>query len=111
MKGIHIKDLSRLNRDLKRTIIIDNSPESYLMQVFDVPGRLCLVSGLHAMMQNDILSCVNCYVYICLVMPRFHTRNILAARAVEHTLPDNISSLIRIRMTIPPKSGFVKQRV
>lgn len=32
MKGIHAKDLSRLNRDLARTIIIDNSPESYLLQ-------------------------------------------------------------------------------
>ena len=32
MKGVHVKDLSRLNRDLARTIIIDNSPESYLLQ-------------------------------------------------------------------------------
>jgi TFIIF-interacting CTD phosphatase-like protein len=27
-----VKDLSRLNRDLARTIIIDNSPESYVLQ-------------------------------------------------------------------------------
>mmetsp|Transcript_40623 Transcript_40623/g.99783 ORF Transcript_40623/g.99783 Transcript_40623/m.99783 type:complete len:454 (+) Transcript_40623:306-1667(+) len=32
MKGIHVKDLARLNRDLARTIIVDNSPESYLLQ-------------------------------------------------------------------------------
>ena len=29
---MHVKDLSRLNRDLRRTILVDNSPESYLLQ-------------------------------------------------------------------------------
>mmetsp|Transcript_38576 Transcript_38576/g.121555 ORF Transcript_38576/g.121555 Transcript_38576/m.121555 type:complete len:339 (+) Transcript_38576:449-1465(+) len=32
LKGLHVKDLSRLNRNLAKTIIVDNSPESYLMQ-------------------------------------------------------------------------------
>ncbi len=27
-----VQDLSRLNRDLARTVIVDNSPESYLLQ-------------------------------------------------------------------------------
>eukprot|EP00960_Hanusia_phi_P051783 761028-Hanusia_phi.AAC.2 len=32
LKGLHVKDLSWLNRNLAKTIIVDNSPESYLMQ-------------------------------------------------------------------------------
>mmetsp|Transcript_28128 Transcript_28128/g.74247 ORF Transcript_28128/g.74247 Transcript_28128/m.74247 type:complete len:219 (-) Transcript_28128:7-663(-) len=32
LEGMHVKDLSRLNRDLRRTILVDNSPESYLLQ-------------------------------------------------------------------------------
>jgi len=32
LKGVYVKDLSRLNRDLGRTIIIDNSPEAYVLQ-------------------------------------------------------------------------------
>ncbi|KAJ1490905.1 HAD-like domain-containing protein, partial [Baffinella frigidus] len=30
--GVHIKDLARLNRDLAKIIIVDNSPESYALQ-------------------------------------------------------------------------------
>jgi TFIIF-interacting CTD phosphatase-like protein len=32
IEGMHVKDLSRLNRDPRRTILVDNSPESYLLQ-------------------------------------------------------------------------------
>ena len=31
--GVHVKDLARLNRDLAKTVIVDNSPESYALQV------------------------------------------------------------------------------
>ena len=32
MDGIYVKDISRLGRNLSRSIIVDNSPESYLLQ-------------------------------------------------------------------------------
>jgi len=31
--GVHVKDLARLNRDLAKIVIVDNSPESYALQV------------------------------------------------------------------------------
>jgi hypothetical protein len=31
IRGVHVKDLARLNRDLARTVIVDNSPESYAL--------------------------------------------------------------------------------
>jgi len=30
-KTAHLKDLGKINRDLKKTIIVDNCPENYLL--------------------------------------------------------------------------------
>ena len=42
---MHVKDLSRLNRDLRRTILVDNSPESYLLQAPDPRPLTALLPG------------------------------------------------------------------
>jgi RNA polymerase II subunit A small phosphatase-like protein len=40
--GHYVKDLTVLNNDISQTIIVDNSPMSYIFQ----PGMFCLVSML-----------------------------------------------------------------
>ena len=51
--GNFVKDLSRLNRNLERTIIIDNSPFAYLLQPYNA---IAISSWFDEPMDNELLS-------------------------------------------------------
>ena len=51
-EGNYVKDLTCLGRDLKRTIIVDNSPHSYIFQPFNaIPVR----NFIDDMSERDLL--------------------------------------------------------
>ncbi|XP_021180750.2 uncharacterized protein LOC105938025 isoform X2 [Fundulus heteroclitus] len=54
-KGNYVKDLSRLGRDLKRVIIIDNSPASY---IFHPDNAVPVVSWFNDMSDTELLDLI-----------------------------------------------------
>jgi len=75
-EGTYVKDLTRLGRDLKRTIIVDNSPASYLFQPENAIG---ISSFIDDPLDRELYYCLEFLKSICHKdsvfndLPNYHT--------------------------------------